>query len=213
MPARIPPDSVTYADLLTYYGGALKITGDSPDGPLVASGYLVVFSDEASPDLTGDYFTKSTDFGALSDGLPVALPAYYDHGADPTLKTERIGTATLKMDDTGVFAEYAISRRKEYLRRLIEEGHLGQSSGAVAHLVERAEGPAGKAFWLKAWPLGEASLTPTPAEPRTTAVPVKALRHEAGADFDPAAALKAARLASRDADASRLRAARAALSA
>ena len=165
---------MTHADLLTYHGGALKIESATAD-LLKAAGYLVVFSGEADPDLTGDYFTKGTDFGALSDGLPVTLPAYYDHGIDPTIKTERIGTATLKLDDVGVFAEYAITRRQEYLARLIEGGHLGQSSGAVAHLVERADGPKGLAWWLKSWPLGEASLTPTPAEPRTTAVPIKTL--------------------------------------
>lgn len=170
-------------DLLAYDGGAIKRLPDDPEtGALRAAGYLVVFSGEDDPDLAGDYFTKSTDFGALSDGLPVTLPAYYDHGLDSTLKTERIGTATLKIDDVGVFADYTIARRKEYLARLLEEGHLGQSSGAVGHLVERAEGPAGKAWWLKTWPLGEASLTPTPAEPRTSAVPVKSLRAEVKAE-------------------------------
>ena len=163
-------------DLLTFDGAAIKRLPDDPEtGALRAAGYLVVFSGESDPDLEGDYFTKGTDFGALSDGHAVTLPAYYDHGLDATLKTERIGTAVLKLDDVGVFADYTIQRRKEYLARLIDEGHLGQSSGAVGHLVERADGPAGKALWLKTWPLGEASLTPTPAEPRTNAQTVKAL--------------------------------------
>lgn len=161
-------------DLLTFDGAAIKRLPDDPEtGALRASGYLVVFSGEDDPDLSGDYFTKSTDFGALSDGHPVTLPAYYDHGLDATLKTERIGTAVLKLDDVGVFADYTIQRRKEYLARLLEDGHLGQSSGAVGHLVDRVDGPAGKAWWLKTWPLGEASLTPTPAEPRTNAQAVK----------------------------------------
>jgi phage head maturation protease len=171
------------SDLLVYQGRALQIKGiDAETGALRVSGYLVVFSDEASPDLTGDYFTKATDFGALSDGAAVTLPAYFHHGLDSTIKTERIGRAELKMDDVGVFADYWIERRQAYLQKLVEAGHMGQSSGAVAHLVERAEGPEGKAWWLKAWPLGEASLTPEPAEPRTTAVPVKTLQNDGDTD-------------------------------
>lgn len=159
---------------VVYPGRALKYKGVEGDF-LRAEGYLVVFSGEDDPDLEGEYFTKSTDLGPVSDGLPVTLPAYFHHGLDQTVKSERTGHATVKIDEVGVFAEYWISRRKEYLKELLEAGILGQSSGPVQHLIEKMEGPRGKAVWLKSWPLGEASLTPEPAEPRTYAVPLKSL--------------------------------------
>ncbi len=53
-------------------------------------------------------------------------------------------------------------------------GQLGWSSGTAAHLVEREE--AGEAWKIKMWPLGlDASLTPTPAEPRNKVIPLKSL--------------------------------------
>jgi len=66
--------------------------------------------------------------------------------------------------------------RDEYekqIYKLAQAGKLGWSSGALGHLVERE--PAGKAFHIKTWFIGEASLTPTPAEPRNNAMPVKSL--------------------------------------
>lgn len=51
---------------------------------------------------------------------------------------------------------------------LLKAGTLGYSSGALAHLVERVTGNG--ATVIKSWPIGEFSLTPTPAEPRTLGV-------------------------------------------
>jgi HK97 family phage major capsid protein len=66
--------------------------------------------------------------------------------------------------------------RDEYERGLMElaaAGKLGWSSGAAGHLVEREQ--VGKSWHIKSWPIAEASLTPTPAEPRNAAIPVKSL--------------------------------------
>ena len=50
---------------------------------------------------------------------------------------------------------------------------MGWSSGTAAHLVERE--PMGRAAKIVSWPLGlDASLTPTPAEPRNVTMPLKA---------------------------------------
>lgn len=177
-------------DLLVYQSPQpLKLLGTSTkDGVEVVrlGGPLVVFSGPEDPDLTGDFFTKDTDFGALTDEGEVTLPAYYHHGLDETLGKKRIGILKARLDDDQVWAEYQIALRNKYLERIAEMAQktiktalgeqpaLGQSSGAVAHLVEVEK--VGGARWLKAWPLGEGSPTPTPAEPRTSAVPLKSLR-------------------------------------
>jgi len=100
----------------------------------------------------------------------------YQHGMDGTLKSRVIGQGKLKKDDVGVWVEAQLSMRDEYekaIYELAEKGKLGWSSGTAGHLVERV--PAGKAAFIKAWPLGlDASLTPTPAEPRNAAIPMKA---------------------------------------
>lgn len=176
-------------DLLTFLGGAVKMTDAGTAGPLKMEGRLVVFSGPDSPDLTGDYFTKETDFGVLSDLGETTVSAYYNHGMDPVVGRERIGAVKLTLGDEGVWAEYQIERRKEYLRKLAEAaaadpvlkaaGGLGQSSGALAHTFDAEErtGPDGsRARWIKGWTIGEGSPTPTPAEPRTSVVPLKSLR-------------------------------------
>jgi HK97 family phage major capsid protein len=52
---------------------------------------------------------------------------------------------------------------------------LGWSSGALSHLVEREYKADAPVSWIKRWIIGEGSLTPTPAEPRNSAVPLKSL--------------------------------------
>ena len=155
-------------DELIYFGAQVKALGDGKVG-----GYLVRYSDPKTPDLTGDFFSKSSDLG-VSDGNH--LPVYYQHGMDGLLKNRRIGGATVKYDDAGLWLEAQLEMRDEYERmiyELAEKGKLGWSSGAAGHLVEREQ--VGKAWHIKSWPIGEASLTPTPAEPRNNVLPLKSL--------------------------------------
>lgn len=177
------------ADLLVYHSPRpLKVLSTRAEGGIEVvrlGGPLVVFTSEDAPDLTGDFFTKDTDFGPLSDLGEVTLPAYYHHGLDKTLGKQRIGTAKARLDDDQVWAEYQIALRNKYIERIAELATktiatplgempaLGQSSGAVGHVAEFEQ--RGQSRWVKAWPLGEASPTPTPAEPRTSAVPLKSL--------------------------------------
>lgn len=153
---------------LVFYGKEVKALGDGKVG-----GYLVHFSDAETPDLEGDYFTRETDFGSH-----VKTPVYYHHGLDKALGQRVLDDgAAIKMDDIGVWVEAQLQMRDEYEKRiygLAEAGKLGWSSGTAGHLVERE--PMGKAYWIKRWPLGlDASLTPTPAEPRNEAIPLKSL--------------------------------------
>lgn len=154
---------------LIYYGDAVKVIGEGRVG-----GYLVRYTSADEPDLEGDYFSKDTDLG-IEPGSH--LPVYYQHGYDPHFKTKRIGRATADFQDAGVWLEAQLELRDEYelsLWKLAEAGKLGWSSGAAGHLVER-ELVEGKSYLIKSWPIAEASLTPTPAEPRNAAVSVKTL--------------------------------------
>lgn len=150
------------------YGGEIKALGDGKVG-----GYLVRFSTDQDPDLEGDFFTADTDFGSHEKTL-----TFYHHGLDLKMGRQVLDpAATLKADEVGVWVEAQLGLRDEYERAiyaLAEKGKLGWSSGTAAHLVERE--PMGKARWIKRWPLGlDASLTPTPAEPRNGVLTLKAL--------------------------------------
>lgn len=153
---------------LMFYGDGVKALGDGK-----VAGYLVRFGNPDDVDLEGDYFDPETDYG-VEDGA--RLPVYYQHGMDATLKTRKLGKGTITIDDAGLWMEAQLEMRDEYERAiygLAESGKLGWSSGAAGHLVERV--PLGKAHMIKSWPIAEASLTPTPAEPRNAALPVKSL--------------------------------------
>ena len=155
-------------DNLIYFGAEVKDLGGGKIG-----GYLVRFSDNKAADLEDDFFTRETDLG-VGDGA--ALPVYYQHGFDSQLKTRRIGRGVTKLDDVGMWFEAQLELRDEYERMIYElaqSGKLGWSSGAAGHLVEREQ--IGKAWHIKSWPIAEASLTPTPAEPRNSAMPIKSL--------------------------------------
>lgn len=170
-------------DDLIMFGGEIKALGDGKLG-----GYLVLFGDAAKTDLTGDYFTAKTDFGAHT-----MTPVLYDHGLDGLLKRRVLDPiATLKTDDVGVWVDAQLAMRDDYekaIYALATQKKLGWSSGTASHLVEREA--KGTAFHITRWPLGlDASLTPTPAESRTQAVPLKTLYTEikssllTGLDFD-----------------------------
>ena len=156
------------SDELIYFGDAIKAMGNGKVG-----GYLVRYSSGDAPDLTGDYFNAGADYG-IGDGATV--PIYYQHGFDPVIKNRRIGSGKAKFDEVGIWLESQLEMRDEYERmiyELAESGKLGWSSGAAGHLVDRKQN--GKAWQITSWPIAEASLTPTPAEPRNSAIPLKSL--------------------------------------
>jgi HK97 family phage major capsid protein len=153
-------------DALMYFGDTVKALGEGKIG-----GYLVKHSGSTDPDLTADYFDASTDIHA-----PEALPVLYQHGFDTKIGKRVIGKAKTGRDDVGLWIEAQLDMRDEYEKAvyaLAEKGKLGWSSGALSHLVERE--PVGKSMHIKTWFIGEASLTPTPAEPRANVIPIKSL--------------------------------------
>ena len=153
-------------DTLVWFGGEVKALDDS--GKI--GGYLVRFSTSDDPDLAGDFFTKNTDFGPIKTS-----PILYHHGMDQQIKGTRLGIGDLEMKDAGVWLQGQLDLRNEYEEAIFEmakQGKLGWSSGTASHLVEREA--VGKSWHIKSWPLGlDASLTPTPCEPRTKAIPLK----------------------------------------
>lgn len=143
---------------------ALKFLKSADEGRI--GGYLVVWGSPQQKDLQGEYFTPKTDLGLK---WYHNRPMLYHHGIDGSLKAEPIGVIdTLQADEVGVWAEGQLDMHHRYataIKRLVERGVLGWSSGTLPHLVERdANGN------IKRWPIVEGSLTPTPAEPRNTDV-------------------------------------------
>jgi hypothetical protein len=128
-------------------------------------GLLVVFGNPDATDLENEFFTKDTDFGRQRE-----TPIWLNH-AQPVktasgiiLIEEPIGYGALEIVDEGVIIRGLLDAKYRYLAQIAQE--LGWSSGTAAHLVMRE--PVGKATHIKRWLLGlDASITPTPAEPRT----------------------------------------------
>jgi phage head maturation protease len=142
-------------------------------------GYLVVWGTAQVRDLQGEYFTPQTETGLdWYDRRPVL----YQHGLDGNLKAAVIGQMdTLRVDETGIWAEAQLDLREKYVRtvlKLVENGVLHWSSGSLAHLVQVADDGH-----ILRWPIVEGSLTPTPAEPRRTDVQtIKSAYHALGLD-------------------------------
>lgn len=182
---------------LVTIGSAIKALGNDRIG-----GYLVLFGDPASKDIQGEFFSRETDFWTPEAGTK---PVIYQHGFTKALGRRRIGDVTCKVDEVGLWAEGQLKARSEYeqkylpkIMEMVKAGKLGWSSGSANHLVETDD--AGQ---ILSWPIVEASITPTPADPRTHVLPLKALFP--GRESDPvtiadvrrlAAAVKAGRVLS-----------------
>jgi len=178
-----PPKSIG-EDAIVHFGDNVKAT-TLENGDIKLTGYLVRFGDETKTDLTGDYFTKNTDFGTAekSDG-------WFNHRMPVTYKGKRVQydeqlpDVKLTRDDIGVFAEIVIGAHDEYEKAIADlgvKGKLGWSSGTAPHLVDRKQ--VGQANEITRWRLGlDASLTPTPAESRNKVVSIKSLTLEADMD-------------------------------
>jgi hypothetical protein len=112
-------------------------------------------------DLDGEYFSKRTDI--KPDWFP-ERPVVFHHGKDDALKDETLGIEDeLKLEADGWWATVWLDRSNRYwdrVSRLLEQGRLYGSSGALGHMIRRA-----KDGELLVWPHIEQTLTPTPANP------------------------------------------------
>ena len=76
--------------------------------------------------------------------------------------------------------------RDEYEKMVYEmaqNGKLGWSSGAAAHVVNKEEDEKGS--HITQWYMAEASLTPCPAEPRNSVIPLKSFISDNTANQTP----------------------------
>ena len=155
-------------DMTIFHGSEIKMLDDGKIG-----GYLVRFE---NPDIEGDYFTKSTNFGDAKK-----TPVWFHHrqpflrpNGEPIVVKEQIGEGELKYLDDGVFVEAVLYNRKRYEKVL---DYLGWSSGTSPHLVERKS--VGNAAEIEQWLLGQdASLTFKPADPKNTAYSIKSIENQ-----------------------------------
>lgn len=112
-------------------------------------------------DLEGEYFGPDTEF-ALE--WYDRRPLLYHHGLDTGVEIVPIGQQVKAWSsDVGVWAQAQLDLSNRYadeIRRLIEQGRLLFSSGALPHLVRK-----GADGHITRWPWVELSLTPTPANP------------------------------------------------
>lgn len=150
------------------FGEAVKALGNGRVG-----GYLVRFSSEADPDLTGEWFTAKTYFGPRDgDGADTLVHHGYPLKAGLEGLADRLlSPLKTRKDEVGIFAEVVLDMADEYekmLYELVEAGKLGWSSGAPGHMVRCKD--SGE---ITRWPIAEGSLTPTPAEPRNRVVSLK----------------------------------------
>lgn len=128
--------------------------------------YAVRFSGPNELDLSGEYFTTETDFGArYGDGAPVLI-----HHGNPIAEgleafaSVILPAAKVNRDGSGLFASTQLDLEDPLhaaIAELITSGAFRWSSGSRSDLVMRkADGR------IVRWPPLEFSLTPTPAEPR-----------------------------------------------
>jgi HK97 family phage major capsid protein len=169
--------AINMDDLLITFGDELEVKR-LDGGGLEIKGYAVRFTGPGDTDLEGDYFTGETDFGSVKE-----VGLYYQHGLDKELGRKRIGSAKLDRKDAGLWMEAQMKLREDYekaIEEMVRRKKMGISSGAAGHLVERVKTEGGN--FISQWPIGEVSLTPTPAEPRNV-VSLKSLLIGATSDI------------------------------
>lgn len=168
MPCDLPS-----VENLIAYGSAIKAV-EADDGTVTVSGYLVRFGSESDTDRTGDFFSAKTNFGPAGR-TGARVPVFYHHGLDAGLGKRQIGEGTVEETEEGLWLEAQLKARDEYERKylrqavkLISLGKAAYSSGAPPWVVdyETLTVKGAKVRHITQWPIGEASITPTPAEDR-----------------------------------------------
>lgn len=146
------------------FGSPVKAVSDNRVG-----GYLVVFSDANKRDLEGEYFTPETNFYVNIPDDVAYLKTLYNHGLKNGTEFYRIGKfVDARQDDLGIWVEAEIDLSNRYsqaIMKLVKEGRLGWSSGAIPHSVKVANDGR-----ITHWALVEGSLTVSPAMPFETKI-------------------------------------------
>lgn len=164
----------------------LKSLGEE-NGKVRVGAYAIRFSGPEEKDLTGDYFTKSCDFGpTCGDGVA----SMFNHGMplDKGVKAladvaEMIfGPVKTIKDDIGIFVEATLDKANEYEKAIAElcaAGKLKWSSGSSPHIARK-----NKDGEITRWHISEVSYTPQAAEPRLPNImPLKSLDSTVSAEI------------------------------
>jgi hypothetical protein len=118
-------------------------------------------------DIDGEDFGPDTDL--CLEWFPDGRPVLYHHGLNPATKTAVVGRQTeIEVDDEGVWVKAELDKRSRWysrVKKLVDKGAVGFSSGAMPHLVK-----ATKSGHITRWPWVELSLTPTQANPNAALV-------------------------------------------
>jgi hypothetical protein len=153
---------------IVFFGSSVKALGAGKVGGLIAP-----FRKASAPDVQGDFFTKSTDFGLdVTDRARVV----YHHGFTKALGTKKLGVATLTLGDEGLEGvaqlDLSIPAVKALYARA-EAGELYWSSATSPHLrVSRSVKGANE---ITGWPVIEVSLTHSPVDDLARVVSMKAI--------------------------------------
>ncbi len=115
---------------------AVKFAG--PDG--LIEGHAIPFGGPfGGKDLDGEYFSPATDL--CLDWFPAERPLLYQHGLDGGVGLSVVGRVkmdTFRTDDDGGWVQAQLDQQHAYfsrIKRLVEQGKLYFSSGAMARLI------------------------------------------------------------------------------
>jgi HK97 family phage major capsid protein len=180
-------------DNLINIGEQVKAVKVSPDGRYLEVGaYGLRFANPEEKDLTGEFFTKSTDYGPHGgNGVSAMFHHCQPVGDEPEVKAlaERIfQPVTAIKDSVGIFVKHVLDMADEYQKavgELVQAGKLVWSSGTASHVVAKKKDAFGKPTGeIKRWHILEWSYTPQPAEPRLPAIsPLKAVKLDTSGIF------------------------------
>lgn len=175
---------------IKHIGDSVKALADNRVG-----GYLVRFTDDNNPDLTGEYFNANTDFW-LERGYPVkGAPILIEHGFDDAFKVMPVGILEFVDErDAGLWVEGKLHDRQAYedmLRKMRGKKQIDWTDERIskqAQLIEstvKAFFATDKVQWssgalpqsvevdnghIKSWAIIEGTGTISPAEPNGTEI-------------------------------------------
>lgn len=132
--------------------------------------YCMMWGDEDTKDLSGEYFTRDTEVGNLGQPVPIR---YYNSG-----EFINIGTAKVVKDDVGIYAVGELEpdindpQQSEYveaIESMLNQRQLSFSMATQAgfdDIIERNQYQANETGEIKYWPILSVIITPTPSDPR-----------------------------------------------
>ena len=153
--------------------GNLKIQ-QRTDEHYIFEGRLVSFETEGPWD--GYVFTKDTAYSLPGQSTVLAAtptPVLFDHTFDDVVRQTIFGgiqAEDAEMKEDGLWVRGQIERAIKYaeeLAELIDSQMMGMSSGTMFQFAKWAGN------LVLSWPIFEASITPTPANPNTLAKPAE----------------------------------------